>query len=110
MAREHAAGAFEPPGGDGGITAKGEGIPCEPERHAGGPQGIVLVAVETEGALARVEGERGVVEPPRHEAELLESLRRFASGLKVGARLCPGAAVERLDAGGERIDGGHRPG
>src|SRR5439155_21062312 len=31
VAREHAAGAFEPPGGDGGITAKGEGIPREPE-------------------------------------------------------------------------------
>ena len=77
---EQAARALQPSGGDGRIAAEREVVPHEPQRHAGGAERVVVLAVQPVGALARVEGEAGIVEPPRGEAELLQRLGRLAGG------------------------------
>jgi hypothetical protein len=78
LANEEPARALEPSRRDGEIATKGEVVPNEPDRDARRATRVVPFAIQRVGALARVEGERGFVEPPRGEAEVLEGLRRFS--------------------------------
>ena len=114
VAGEQAAGALQPPGGDGRIAPEREVVPHEPQRYAGGAERVVVLAVQPKGSLTGVEGEGGVVEPPRGQAELLQGLWRLPgreARLEMGARFFPGSPLEGLGAGGERVGGsGHGEG
>jgi len=95
---EDATGALEPAVGDGGVAAKGQVVPNEPEGHARRATRVVGVAIEPVGTFARIKSAGGVVQPPRGEAELLPGGRRFPGSealLELAACLFPGTAAER---------------
>jgi hypothetical protein len=110
VAFEDAARALEPAGRNGGVAPEREIIPHEPEGHARGAQRVVRIAIELVGALARAEGARRVIEPPRREPELLPRRGRLCLGqavLELNAGLFPRAAGEggatRLDQSGRGV-------
>jgi hypothetical protein len=96
---EDALGALEPSVGHGPLAAELEVVVADPQRHPRRAAAIAVAAVAPVGALARLEAERHVVEPPRRPRTALPGRGRLLerqSGFERGARLLPGAAGERL--------------
>ena len=68
---EQAAGALEPAGGDGVLAAEVDRVVGEPGGEAGGPAGVVGLAVGAEAAFPGGESRLAVAQPPGRPAQPL---------------------------------------
>ena len=115
---EQAARPLEPACGDRVLAAELVEVGRQPCRDAGRRARLAVGAERAVGALARLERERPVREPPGGPAESLPRLGGVAVALQRplerGARVGPRARGERVAARRDRVlerlwGGGHRP-
>ena len=98
--------ALEPSRRHGEVAAKSQVVPHQPDRDARRTAGVVPLAIQRVRSLARVERERGFVEPPRGKAEVLEGLGSLAFGdarREVRTSLVPRTTIDRVASDRERI-------